>query len=53
MSRLKTFYTLPSTSYQNKYLLAEGGFTYIETDYITQCFFGDLVLNKREKDDDV
>ncbi|KAL4088880.1 hypothetical protein QTP88_023964 [Uroleucon formosanum] len=51
LSRLKSYNSYPSTSFQNKYLLSESGFRYSGVGDIVECFFCGLVLQKWTKDD--
>lgn len=53
LSRLKTFDLQPLHSYQNKYSLAEGGFTYSGTGDLVQCFYCGLLLTGWQENDEV
>ncbi|KAF0752373.1 death-associated inhibitor of apoptosis 1-like [Aphis craccivora] len=53
LSRLKTFDSHPLHSYQDKYSLAERGFTYSGMGDLVQCFYCGLLLSEWEKNDEV
>ncbi|XP_022180654.1 death-associated inhibitor of apoptosis 1-like [Myzus persicae] len=53
LSRLKTFDSHPSRPCQDKYSLAECGFTYTGSDDLVQCFYCGLLLGKWEENDEV
>ncbi|CAI6352287.1 unnamed protein product [Macrosiphum euphorbiae] len=52
LSRLKTYDSRSPQSYQDKYSLAQCGFTYTGTDDLVQCYYCGLLLGKWEKNDE-
>ncbi|XP_022170403.1 death-associated inhibitor of apoptosis 1-like [Myzus persicae] len=53
LSRLKTFDSHPTQSRQDKYSLAECGFTYTGADDLVQCHYCGILLGKWEENDEV
>ncbi|XP_022160469.1 death-associated inhibitor of apoptosis 1-like [Myzus persicae] len=53
ISRLKTFDSHPSQSYQDKYSLTECGFTYTGAGDLVQCFYCGLLLRIWVENDEV
>ncbi|KAF0710499.1 death-associated inhibitor of apoptosis 1-like [Aphis craccivora] len=53
LSRLKTFGSYPTRLCQDKYSLAECGFTYTGADDLVQCHYCGILLGKWEENDEV
>ncbi|XP_029347735.1 death-associated inhibitor of apoptosis 1-like [Acyrthosiphon pisum] len=53
LSRLKTFDSHAPRSRQDKYSLAEGGFTYTGTGDLVQCHYCGILLGQWEENDEV
>ncbi|XP_050064295.1 death-associated inhibitor of apoptosis 1-like [Aphis gossypii] len=53
LSRLKTFDSYPTRSHQDKYSLAECGFTYTGAGDLVQCHYCGILLVNWEENDEV